>query len=206
LLLSASLVCAAAVAAAPALGVRVSHLIDFWSAPAAPRSAESVFIRGAIWTRGIPKGLELAKTRRIAVAAYAGENEHLFVAPLAGGGFCYEWALRPGTANIWVDELGGCSDQSNPLALGYDDTRVSAVANPALVDRVEVKLSDGRVVTPRLRWVSSPVSAGFLLYQPPTGRHVVEVDALQGDRLVEGYPIGPEGATVHAGTTPGPGS
>jgi hypothetical protein len=195
---AASLVCVAAVVAAPAMGLRVGDLIDFWSAPSAPESAQSVFTQAALWTRGIPKGLELGKTRRIVVDEFPGESERLFVAPLARGGFCYEWALKPGTASIWVDELGGCSDQSSPLTLGYDDTRVSIVADPSLVDRVAVKLGNGRVVRPSLRWVSAPVDAGFLLYQPPSGVHVAEIDALQGGDLVERYPIDQEGPTPRA--------
>ena len=188
-MLAAALVSVAAVLAAPAMGLRVGNLIDFWSAPDAPRSAESTFAKDPLWTRGLPQGLELAKTRQIAVDAFPGESERLFVAPLARGGFCYEWALRPGTATIWIDEQGGCSIPSEPLTLSYDDTRVSIVANPKLADGVVVKLSNGRLVKPRLRWVSAPVSAGFLLYQPPSGLHVAEIDALQNGDLVERYPI-----------------
>lgn len=182
-------VCGAAVVAAPALGLRVGHLIDFWRAPAAPSAAQSTFAKDPLWLRGLPQGLELEKTRQIAVDAFPGESERLFVAPLARGGFCFEWALKPGTADVWIDEQGGCSLQSEPLNLGYDDTRVSIVANPKLADGISVTLTNGRVVKPKLRWVSAPVNAGFLLYQPPSGLHVAEIDALQGGDLVERYPI-----------------
>jgi hypothetical protein len=191
-MLAATTIGVAAAVAAPAMGVRVGKLIDFWATPAAPRSAQSTFGQDPLWTRGLPKGLEIAKTRRIAVDAFRGESMRLFVAPLAQGGFCYEWALKPGAANVWIDEQGGCSVQSNPLTLGYDDTRVSIVANPKLVDGVSVTLSDGRVVHPKLRWVSAPVSSGFLLYQPPSGSYVAEVDALHSGAVVERYPIGQE--------------
>jgi hypothetical protein len=196
--LSAAIFCAAAVAVAPAMGIRLGNVVDFWAAPAAPRSAQSAFTRDALWTRGLPHGLELSKTRRIAVDAFRGESVRLFVAPLARGGFCYEWATTTGSSRSWIDELGGCSFQSDPLTLGYDDTRVSIVADPADVDGVSVTLSNGKVVEPSLRWVSAPVSAGFLLYQPPSGVHVAEVDALSGGDVVERYPIGQQKLILRA--------
>jgi hypothetical protein len=195
--LAAAIVCVADIAEAPAMGIRLGNVVDFWAAPAAPRSAESTFTRDAPWTRGLPRELELAKTRRIAVDAFRGETMRLFVAPLAGGGFCYEWATEPGDPGSWADELGGCSLRSGPLSLGYDDTRVSIVADPALADGVSVTLSDGQVVKPGLRWVSAPVSAGFLLYQPPSGLHVVEVDALRRGDVVERYPVGQQKLSLH---------
>jgi hypothetical protein len=179
---------AAATIAAAAAGFRVDHLIDFWDTPSAPQSAQSAFTE-PLWMRGLPKGLELEKTRSIAVEAFRGERMRLFAAPIAHGGFCYEWALKPGTADVWIDEQGGCSFASQPLTLGYDDTRVSIVANPKLTDGVAITLTDGRVVKPRLRWVSAPVDAGFLLYQPPNGVHVAAIDALRDGDVVEHYPI-----------------
>ena len=187
--LVAATLCAAAVAVAPAMGIRVGKLVGFWSSPAAPKSAQSTFGRDVLWTRGLPKGLELENTKQVAVERFRGENMRLFVAPLTRGGFCYEWSLKPGTANVWIDEQGGCSIPSEPVSTSFDDTRVSIVANPKLVDAVTVKLSNGRVVQPRLRWVSAPVNAGFLLYQPPIGVYVNSVTALRDGDVVEVYPI-----------------
>lgn len=193
------LVCLAATAAvaAPAMGLRVGHLIDFWDRPAAPRSARSAFANEPLWLRGLPKGLELKKTRSIAEESFRGERMRLFAAPIADGGFCYEWALKPGTADVWIDEQGGCTGASQPLNLGYDDTRVSIVANPRLTDSVAVTLTNGRVVHPKLRWVSAPVDAGFLLYQPPNGLHVAAIDALKDGEVVEHYPIEQTKVVLH---------
>ncbi|HZS61762.1 MAG TPA: hypothetical protein VFA43_20985 [Gemmatimonadaceae bacterium] len=195
--LAGTILCVAAVGAASAMGARITHIVDFWSAPAAPPSAASAFTEGALWTRGFPRGLELGKTRRIAVDPFRGESMRLLVAPLAHGGFCYAWALKPGVLGTWVDELGGCSQRAEPLSLGYDDTRVSIVADRARANGVAVELSNGRVVKPSLRWVSAPVNAGFLLYQPPNGLHVAGVTALLNGDPVEQYPIGQAKLVLH---------
>lgn len=177
-------VCAAAIAVAPALGIRLGP-INFWAAPSAPPSARSAFTQAKAWLGDSLRGLNVAETRRISVEVFRGDTEHLFVAPRTGGGFCYVWATEPGDPGIWAEELGGCADRSRPLSLGYDDTRISIVADRGRVGRVVVKLSDGRTVQPSLRWVSAPINAGFILYQPPSHTHVLEVEALARNRVVE---------------------
>jgi hypothetical protein len=164
--------------------------VSFASAPRAPRSARSAFVSRAV---SLPPGalrrLKLAQTRRIAVVAFPGQSVRLFVAPGAGIGFCYAWAIEPGPG-VWADEFFGCAVRSKPLIAAYDDTRISIMANRAQADRVLVKLSDGRLVQPNVRWVSAPINAGFALYQPPTGVSVVEVDAMSGKSVVQKEPIG----------------
>lgn len=183
-----TLVCAVGFVASVALGARATHVINFSTAPAAPRSAKSSFARNVL---GAPKGLELAKLRRLGVEAFPGETMRLFAAPVAGGTFCFEWAYEVG-AGSWIAEESGCSGvQARPLMSSYDDTRVSIVADRLLVDDVSVKLSNSQVVDPSLFWVTAPINAGFVLYQPPSGLHVVEVDALQHGKVVERDPIRP---------------
>lgn len=187
--LVALVVLASAIAVAPAMGFRLS-LIDFWSAPAAPRSAESAFTQGGAWLPDSAlRGLNLGQIRRISVEVFPGETERLFVAPRAAGGFCWEWAIEPGDPGIWADEMGGCAIRSQPLNVAFDDTRVSIVADRARIDRVTVTLSNGRVVTPSLRWVSAPVNAGFLLYQPPNHLHVVGVKGFDNGQVVRTVPV-----------------
>jgi hypothetical protein len=183
--LIAAVVCFGAIAVAPAMGVRLG-ITSFWAAPAAPKSAQTAFAaRGMVLPDSMLRGLKLGQMRRIAIRAFKGDTERLFVAPRGrGGGFCYEWATEPGDPGIWVDELGGCGDPSLPLNISYDDTRISIVANRPLADHVRLTLTDGRVVHPSLRWVSDPINAGFALYQPPLGVHVLYVEAIAHNRVV----------------------
>lgn len=160
-------------------------VINFKSAPRAPKAARSAFARDFQVPKATLRKLELAQTRRIATEVFTGMSEQLLVAPATGGGFCYEWA----EPTIWVTEFGGCSDQSRPMIVGYDDTRVNILANRVRVDTVRAKLSDGSEVSLNVRWVSAPISAGFVLYQPPKGLQVTEVDALKGSQVVETDPI-----------------
>src|SRR5436309_1804479 len=105
--------------------------VSFAEAPLAPRSARSVFAsRAVLLPPGALRRLKLAQTRRIAVAAFPGQTVRLFVAPGAGVGFCYAWAieLAPGA---WADEFAGCAIRSKPLIASYDDTRISIQANRA---------------------------------------------------------------------------
>lgn len=164
-------------------------IINFWSAPRAPQSARSAFTRDALLPKAVVRRLKLAQTRRIATAVFRGVGEQLFVAPAAGGEFCFEWASEPGDPGIWVDEFGGCGIPSRPMIVAYDDLRISIVANAPLVDIVRAKLSDGREVQLNLRWVSAPIDAGFLVYQQPKGLQVVQVEALKGTRVAETDPI-----------------
>jgi hypothetical protein len=175
---------AGAIAVAPAMGLRLG-IHSFWAAPSAPRSAQSAFTRhrGFVPDEEL-RGLNLAQTRRIAVEVFKGDTERLFIAPRAGGGFCFEWATEPGDPGIWADELGGCGDRSRALNLSYDDTRVSIVLNRPLVDHVRLTLSDGSVVHPNVRWVSAPINAGFVLYEPPSSLHVLYVEAFAHNRVV----------------------
>jgi hypothetical protein len=164
--------------------------VTFARAPLAPRSARTAFgPRAAFWPPGALRGLKLAQTRRIAVETFPGGAMRLFIAPGAGVAFCYVWATTPAPGS-WIDEFAGCADRSKPVIAGYDDTRISIVANRAQADRVQVKLSDGRTVQANVHWVSAPISAGFALYQPPTGVKAVEVDAMSGNSVVQKEPIG----------------
>jgi hypothetical protein len=191
---AASTICIACVVAMSAAAARAAGIIGFSTAPAAPRSAKASFVHNLLG--GVPEGhtVQVAKLRRIGVEAFPGETERLFVAPLSGGGFCYEWAYEIG-ASSWLAELSGCSvpRAKLPLSSSHDDTRISIVASRSLVEGVSVKLSDGSVAEPALLWVSDPIGAGFWLYQPPAGVHVVEVDALQHGKVVARNPITAQG-------------
>jgi len=188
LVVALALVPVTGLAASAAGTAHAGRVIEFGTAPAAPRSARASFAHNIVG--GVPKGLQLAKLRQIGEEAFPGERLRLFVAPVAGGGFCYEWAFEPGDPGIWAAEEGGCSGRRPPpLMSSYDGTRVSILASRALVDSVSVKLSNGQAVGTNLLWVSAPISAGFLLYQPPAGLHVVELDALANGKVVEKDPI-----------------
>ncbi len=181
-LVLATIACAAGVAVAPAFGVHFRG-VAFWAAPAAPRSAQATFAADPLSSHGFP-GLKVGETRSVAVEPFQGETMRLFVAPVRSGGFCYEWAIAANAADEWFDELGGCDIRNEPVAVSFDDTRLSIVADSKLIDRVVLKLSDGSVVEPAVHWVSAPVDAGFLLYQPPNHLGVIEVDGMYGDSLV----------------------
>jgi hypothetical protein len=183
--LVAAVACVAAAVVAPAMGLRFGGIVDFWAAPPAPRAADTTFAaNGLQLPPSFLRGLQVRDARRVAVEAFRGDTERLFVAPRTGGGFCYEWATQIRGTGVWADELGGCGVSAKPMGVAFDDTRFSVVARRALVDRVLFRLDDGRVVQPTVHWVSAPVSAGFVLYQPPAHVHVAEVEAVRGSHVV----------------------
>ncbi|HEY2328114.1 MAG TPA: hypothetical protein VGH52_11585 [Gaiellaceae bacterium] len=183
--------CAAAIAVAPAMGLRLGPLnINFWSSPHAPPSAQSAFTEAKSWLGDANlRGLDFSQSRRIFVEVFRGDTERLFVAPRTAGGFCYVWATQPGNPGVWADELGGCAVHAQALYLGYDDTRISIVANRRLVDHVDVELDNGKTVEANLRWVSAPVNAGFVLYQAPSHTHALAVVAIGPNGVVQSDPI-----------------
>lgn len=187
--LGAAIVCAASVAVAPAFGVHFGP-IDFWAAPNAPHTARTTFNSKTIGLRGLDvRRLNIGATRRIAVEQFRGERMRLFVAPLRAGGFCYVWALKPDDTGVWINEMGGCGIPGQPLAVSFDDTRLSLVADASRIDRIALTLSNGHVVYPPVHWVSAPVNSGFVLYQPPTHLYVTGVEGLRGDAIVTTEPI-----------------
>lgn len=182
--LGAAIVCAASVAVAPALGVHLGP-VAFWAAPHAPHTAQEAFNSKTVGLQGLDvHWLNVGETRVIAVEQFRGERMRLFVAPLRAGGFCYVWALKPDDAGVWINEMGGCGIPGQSLAFSYDDTRLSLVADATQVDRIALTLSNGHIVYPAVHWVSAPVKAGFVLYQPPPHIYVTNVAGLHGDAIV----------------------
>ncbi|HEY2328115.1 MAG TPA: hypothetical protein VGH52_11590 [Gaiellaceae bacterium] len=164
-----------------------SGIINFASAPRAPQSARSTFTRNTLLPKSIVRRLKLSQTRRVATEVFPGMSERLFVAPATRGDYCYEWVSALGST--WLAEFSACDVRTRPMVVGYDDTRISIMANKALVEVVRAKLSNGSEAQLALHWVSAPISAGFLLYQPPKGLQVTQIEALKGTSVVETDPI-----------------
>src|SRR5262245_8796357 len=152
-------------------------IVDFSSAPPAPKQVVKDFDSLSI---GAPPGMD--------PKVNAGETRFvgrfgpmkLFVAPTKAGGFCVGWG-----------GVGGC-DALGAFPLGV--TWQSGIVGPAVyghasarwADDVEIELDDGTRVRPRVIWVSPPINSGFFYYRPPKGRTIKSVIALKGGDVVAG--------------------
>lgn len=201
-----ALLAAAALLGAPALGLGIPG-IDFFQAEKAPPTVVKQFVDLSV---GAPAGMDPqaipGETRKVAVVTLSDGAHTLWVAPTKGGGLCEEWSKGS----------GGCdSAGALPLAVTWsaprvfdpkhlqarDFQKVDGFAHSRWVDEVEVHLSDGTTVKPQVTWVSSPINAGFFLYQAPKGLAIVSVTGTKNGEAVAGSFLGTAEAT---GPVPSP--
>ena len=186
---------AAAVATVVAASTAVAfgwpgRVVDFFQSPPAPQSVEHFF---DTFNVAVPQGMShatLGQAREVMTASFDANDipptnhptEHtLYVAPRAGGGFCF----------LWTEAGGGCADPedataatTNPgaRALGVDWFQGDyATVTDGYVrgdaQTVEARFADGTSVTLPVTWVSAPIDAGFFAYVVPSS-HWTTSDAL----------------------------
>jgi hypothetical protein len=177
--------------AAPALGLGIPSL-DFRHAEHAPAPVERDFdTLGVGAPEGMDPGVIPGETRKVATFHLpSGGTRTLWVAPTRSGGLC----------DLFSDLGGGCDKLGTvPLSaswgggpMGDDISRVAGFVRDRWSASVQIELDDGTLVVPRVVWVSDPIGAGFFLYEPPAGRSVSLVRALDsgGNVVTEQRPGG----------------
>ena len=166
--------------AAPALGLGLPPL-DFRHAEHAPAPVEHDFdTLGVGAPEGMDPGVIPGETRKVATFRLpSGGTRTLWVAPTRAGGLC----------DLFSNLGGGCDQLGTvPLSVswgggppGDNILRVAGFVRDRWSSEVQIELDNGTLVTPHVVWVGEPIGAGFFLYEPPTGRGVALVRALDAD-------------------------
>jgi hypothetical protein len=139
--------------------------VDFAGAPLAPRATFESIVRASSRSGGAPPIVLAAPARQVALVQWRGKQRPLLVAPTTGGGFCeslsgpYGGTLcRPGSArNRNGLNTGLTGDAGGPI--GFNGSFLDARGT-----RLEVAYQDGRTSDIPTIWVSSPVRAGFFVF------------------------------------------
>jgi hypothetical protein len=205
---------AAAIAALPAFGLRLSSL-PFFQAEKAPQSVQLDFAQLGV---GAPPGMDpraiAGETRKIESASFGGSQHTLWVAPTEKGGFCYLWTPGYGGCNAsGAPELDAIGEMATPLGVtaptvsaDATDSEIAAAmrawhdlatipvwvagfVNVKGAQAIAIRFKDGIVVHPAVTWVSEPIGAGFFVYDAPSDKrmaatHIVAVDALSAGGTV----------------------
>ncbi len=168
--LLAGVFAAGALLVGSAFGFRLSSVIWFAGAKDAPNAIQHGFEAfDSAAPLDVSPGALTSQTRQITSVELSDGKHTLYVSPTRSGGFCYEW----------TDVVGGCDQLgTTPLNLVWTQGRIVGTVAAAYVSTVKVKLSDGTSRVPDIAWVSSPVNAGFFIFDPPDG---------SGADSVEGY-------------------
>jgi hypothetical protein len=170
--------------AVPAFGLAHS-VIDWFSAPTAPEPAQKSFQSLDI---GAPAGMApgvSGPARSVMDAQLDGKDAHFWVAPTASGGFCF-----------LLEGYGGGCDRNRQLPLGWvvvggTSPVIFGDTLPAGIDHVEASFANGQNVSIPVVYVSSPIDAGFFVYQLPGAGSPPEawpatLEAVRGDGTVAG--------------------
>jgi hypothetical protein len=191
----------------PAFGLRPSF-IPFFSAEKAAKSTQLDFASLSV---GAPSGMNPeaidGQTRKIMDGFFAGKQHTLWVAPTEKGGFCYEWTPGYGGCNATGDQpldafgeliaAPGVTVVPPPpgsrltgsqagRARATIPTWVAGFVRSGSAQAVTIRFKDGTTVRPEVIWVSSPINAGFFVYDvsqanQTADNHVVAVDAVDQD-------------------------
>ena len=174
----ATVVIVGALIATPALGLQNAILdlfgrsdVEFAQAPPAASVIKREF---AEMTSGAPKGMNPnvlpGQTKLAATFNVEGGQRRVWVAPTAGGGYCYV-----------IERLsGGCRQDGSPsaglelggsfvLAAGASAPRMDFLAGEIFEPRattLRVTFEDSRAELLPFVYVSGPIDAGFFAYKP----------------------------------------
>lgn len=161
-----------ALVAAPAFGLH-HKLIGFFDGEAAPARVETAF--GMLDVGAPPDmapGVIADEAREVTSFPLSeGGRTELWVAPTESGGFCH----------FFSGALGGCRSKAensatSPYVIGFGMTgprgRVPFVIGgdiPAAsdVETLKLRFADGTETTVPIVWVSTPIDAGFYLFEVP---------------------------------------
>lgn len=152
------------IVAVPAFGLQ-QNVINFFSAPAASAPTQESFSSLDV---GAPAGMApgvSGRARSVMDENIAGQDVNLWVAPTAGGGFCFA-----------LDTYGLGCDRDRTLQIN-PTLAAHTLAGPAVVfgdvlspqaDHLKLTYANGDSVSIPLVLVSDPIKAGFFTYQIPS--------------------------------------
>jgi len=114
----------------------------------------------------------IASETRVITSATTSDGSHtLYVSPTTKGGFCYEWTG-------WMVSCNPL--RTTPFWVSWGKTRVLGTVSSVKVSSVEIEFTDGTSAKPEISWISSPINAGFFLYEIPAGKTVAQIKGLNG--------------------------
>jgi hypothetical protein len=157
--------------------------IDFVSADPAPAHAKQDF---SDLSKAAPAAMDPAanpgEAREVQTVQLSDGAHSLSVTPTQAGGFCMKWSPGPLTcdrdgsqrfAALWSGTFHTLARPDGmPGASGPGI--IAGFASSRYVGSVEIRFENGSVAKPDIAWVSSPINAGFFLYEIPSdGQHVV---------------------------------
>lgn len=160
--------------AAPALAFR-AQIIDFFTAAPAPRSAVVEF--GRLKVTSLPDaGANVlpGRARRVTSVRVGGRERILYVAPVAGGGFCAFWTDGgPWCVTPQARRSAGILANLGWASI-YPQLGIDSIEGGLLRRDVTVKLldADGASTVIPYVWVTAPINTGFFLYELPAGRRL----------------------------------
>jgi hypothetical protein len=180
--LAAGLACAvvAVAAATPALGLRGQIVQLFGGGEPAPAPVVEDFSQIDVAApEGMATGVIAGEARDVLeVPLSTGKNAVVWVAPTKSGGFC-RFTSTEGRGSMGG---GGCDrDRSLPFAPGMSipgpvSPQGEIEAPPVIfhgdtlihgATTLEIRFEDGESATAPITWVSSPIDAGFFVYEVP---------------------------------------
>lgn len=143
------------------------RIVDFFDAEPAPERVVVHFgqqdARGKI---GLGQRVNAGEARKITEATIRGKRSSLFVAPTPDGGFCWLWERSAGscarTKLNTLDEPVSAISLESPKG---GAAQLSGVVLDPAVARVVVEADDGARSEVEVVWVSSPIDAGFFVYE-----------------------------------------
>lgn len=189
--LAAAVVVLAATVTAVALGLP-GRVVDFFKAPAAPRSIAKFFsAHNAAVPGGVNPMAGVGRPRKIMTANFDADHlpptrptlHTLYVAPRPGGGFCFIWNRYGGSC---ADPLSPAKARTNPGArptglewLADDNGIVSFLTGWVRGDAktLTAHFADGATAAIPVTSVSAPIDAGFFAYVVPPS-HLTRTDPL----------------------------
>jgi hypothetical protein len=171
--------------ASPAFGLGQALLdlfgrddVQFSGAPAAGDVRKREFAEMSL---GAPKGMDprvvAGETRLAATFQVGGVRRQLWVAPTAGGGFCYVYEHLGGGCNNTPRRADQIQvDGSFVMRPGAEAPAMEKLAG-IIFDRdasaLRLTFEDGRTTSLRFVYVSEPIDAGFFAYNPTPAEQVV---------------------------------
>lgn len=177
---------------------------------AAPRATSRTIVNyfGQMTVDAVPTPVLPHQARLITEVQVDGRNHRLFVAPVRGGGFCYEWTGSAGSCasekrlGERLDFMGAVQGAAGTEYQGREFlTVISGLVPSARAARVVLHYADGQSADIPFVWVTAPIRTGFFLYGIPTahqrlGHQPVRISlvdssgaAIASQRLFEGYRI-----------------
>lgn len=215
LALAVAAILAVGVVASPALGFLKDSVLPFFGLEKAPAPVQLDFASLGV---GAPAGMDpraiAGETRGVDEAVFGDAKHKLWVAPTAGGGFCYLWSPGYGGCHAGggavLDAIGPAELPQGVIAptvpagasapekiAAIERGHALATITPWVVgfvtgtgaESVQVRFSDGSIAHPAITWISAPINAGFYVYVVPPGEqtrtdHVVSVQALAANGAV----------------------